>query len=310
MAQGRLESADPFIEMRLRLLVLLIPALLPSAYADLSGCLPRGSEEKPYAAYEMEPHYVGDDASKRVYYTKPENQANHKLATQDGRFVTGNSIFGIPRAARDHWLYVMSATGDFYLMADTRTQGASGVLASAKIRHSSILAGAPVACAGMITLDRGKVTYISTSSGHYKPVDEQLRAALDSLYRKGFDLSEAQIAFGGNKITNGRLSAETALSFLFHTPESRSCIEALVRVPEATTAKDLRELRQVEIRLYDEWLADAEADGKIPAYRDALAEVLSGNKMLRKYTPKSVLDLVGPLDRPSLCLRLFQAIGF
>ena len=54
--------------------------------------------------------------------------------------------------------YVMDSAGNFYLFDEFTTPS---------IRHSSILAGGPVAGAGNIRIADGRIVYIDSDSGHY-----------------------------------------------------------------------------------------------------------------------------------------------
>ncbi|MER7573283.1 hypothetical protein [Streptomyces sp. NPDC126514] len=60
-----------------------------------------------------------------------------------------------------------------------------------KLRHSSPTGGRPVQCAGMCTVGftpdgEVKIVEIDNSSGHYRPFQEHLQAAMHQLNRKGF----------------------------------------------------------------------------------------------------------------------------
>ena len=73
-------------------------------------------------------------------------------------------------------LYVMDEHGDFF---------ASNYQVHGKFHHSSLSAGLPVAVAGGIIVDKGKVTYLSNGSGHYQSSVFQLAQAVHQLEKRG-----------------------------------------------------------------------------------------------------------------------------
>lgn len=71
------------------------------------------------------------------------------------------------------FLYVITADGELYVSK----RGKSG-----HFHHSSLVAGAPVWCAGELEIKSGVVHYMNNASGHYKPT------------RSEFDLAVAHLA--------------------------------------------------------------------------------------------------------------------
>jgi hypothetical protein len=53
-----------------------------------------------------------------------------------------------------------------------------------RFHHSSFMAGAAVKCAGMISIDNGKIKSVVNHSGHYRPGDNALRTMLRNLYAR------------------------------------------------------------------------------------------------------------------------------
>jgi hypothetical protein len=83
--------------------------------------------------------------------------------------------------------------------------------------HSSYNAGKAVLCAGMLTIKQGKLTYISTSSGHYKPKREHLHRLLTLFSEEGVDLSKTEIhvTTGAGKLQgHSSIQQMSALKFL------------------------------------------------------------------------------------------------
>ena len=85
-------------------------------------------------------------------------------------------------------IYVMDQNGHFYVSFQAQKY---------KVHHSSLLAGAAVACAGEMMIYQGKIYYINNKSGHYKPPPAALRQALHALREKNIDLSHVKIDFLG-----------------------------------------------------------------------------------------------------------------
>jgi hypothetical protein len=54
-----------------------------------------------------------------------------------------------------------------------------------RFHHSSLLAGGPVACAGLMKVEGGRLTTIDNNSGHYKPEPENLLQVMDELSERG-----------------------------------------------------------------------------------------------------------------------------
>ena len=70
-----------------------------------------------------------------------------------------------------------------------------------QLRHSSFLAGSSVLCAGLITVNRGKLAYISNDSGHYQPSYTNLYRLVRQLSTLLVDLSQTRVdAHGADKM--------------------------------------------------------------------------------------------------------------
>jgi hypothetical protein len=62
-----------------------------------------------------------------------------------------------------------------------------------QVNHSTINSGREIICAGIIQLTAGQVTYITNTSGHYKPTKEHMVSAMSILAEEGLDLSGADV---------------------------------------------------------------------------------------------------------------------
>ena len=82
-------------------------------------------------------------------------------------------------------VFVVDAAGNLYV-AFEQAKGA--------VHHSSLLAGAPVATAGEMTLFDGRLVKLSNLSGHYRPPPRTLRVVVERLRALGVDLSAMEVA--------------------------------------------------------------------------------------------------------------------
>ncbi len=123
-----------------------------------------------------------------VYLNKHERQ-NYRLNTQGGLIYQGNSAepFDTTKFSGKHLgyaAYVMDKNGNIYI----------GEHKSGTMHHSSFLAGSSVVSAGMMKVEKGKITVINHHSGHYIPKKENLENFLLKINPNVFD-DKARIKF-------------------------------------------------------------------------------------------------------------------
>jgi hypothetical protein len=82
-------------------------------------------------------------------------------------------------------IFVVDAAGNLYI-AFEQSKGT--------FHHSSLVAGAPVATAGEMTIFDGQLMKLSNVSGHYRPPPRTLRAAVGQLRALGVDLGKMELA--------------------------------------------------------------------------------------------------------------------
>jgi len=124
-----------------------------------------------------------------VEYVHPEDLPKYKLTIKEGllynhrgrKTTTRN---GILRLFKGDAIFVMDSFGGIYI---------SEFFKEGYFHHSSFLAGNPVAMAGHIWIERGKVLKITNNSGHYKPSEEMMSQLVKYLEEKGVDLTDADI---------------------------------------------------------------------------------------------------------------------
>jgi hypothetical protein len=95
--------------------------------------------------------------------------------------------------------YVWSQESELFI-----AQHGSGIF-----HHSSFLAGQRVRCAGMIRIEKGRVTAISNNSGHYKPRKPQIVNMIRFLTGAGAfaPAAQVQVYLGGNNPYTGTPAA-------------------------------------------------------------------------------------------------------
>ncbi len=82
-------------------------------------------------------------------------------------------------------LYVMDEKGAIYVLGKEEDVK--------KLKHSSLLAGAGVLCAGTIRIEQGQVTWLTGKSGHYQPTVDQIVSVLEKLRQYQVDLTNVLV---------------------------------------------------------------------------------------------------------------------
>ena len=105
--------------------------------------------------------------------------------------------------------------------------------------HSSYLSGEDVLCAGTLGIKQGRVFFIDNRSGHYKPADETLVAALETLRMNGVDLSKIDVdydvcAIKGHKDEGKCRKSMKGHMFLRSPPQGNLPVPLDVVVPAPT----------------------------------------------------------------------------
>ncbi|WP_280503310.1 sigma factor-like helix-turn-helix DNA-binding protein, partial [Nocardia farcinica] len=143
----------------------------------------------PPATREMGESYRGEDSPERsllhrVHYLTPEErEAARVFIGPDGRLyraVDGTPFHSYRTGEGRRTEFVMDGHGNLY--ADRSRIGR-------RMMHSSFLAGAAVAAAGMIEVHAGRVLFLDNRSGHYRPGMPEIVAALRWLTGRGLGLA-------------------------------------------------------------------------------------------------------------------------
>ena len=130
--------------------------------------------------YLGESHVEEDMEASLVYYIPPENRDDYRVRVAgDGKLYRGNANH--PLDTEGNELFVMSVYGDIYIGKGYY----EGVDYS--LHHSSFLMGQPVASAGILKVDDGKIIFINNGSGHYRPSQEHNEQLIHKLRNSGYD---------------------------------------------------------------------------------------------------------------------------
>jgi hypothetical protein len=175
---------------------------------DLNGdgradIVPRFSDKPDLPTTNLMSRYVGEtDAatatslfnvpSHGVKYLTPDEAEGFRIFVRDGKIYSARDgvLFDTSAATSLHpggsgrAIFVMDNQGNLYASID-HSRGA--------FHHSSFLAGGPVAGAGEIVVENGKVILITDRSGHYQPPPQYLQQVLDQLRSQGVDVSSIQV---------------------------------------------------------------------------------------------------------------------
>lgn len=147
--------------------------------------------------------YRGEE-KKGVHYFSSAEQAQHKVLIKDGKLWHHKEVLNpkvkrpqslpqhapvpppLPAQARalGYAIYVVDQKGQFYVSFESEKD---------KIHHSSLLAGAPVACAGELLVFQGELILINNQSGHYRPPPKALEQAVHALSTAGIDMSKVLV---------------------------------------------------------------------------------------------------------------------
>jgi Domain of unknown function (DUF4157) len=150
----------------------------------------KGASLNKYKTKEMDAQYKGEETGSywgtKVKYLNESERADLELFIGDdglaydmyGKLMdtsSGNSIFANNKGTS---IFVMDSNGRIFV---------SNYHEVGLFHHSSILAGKPVAAAGEIQIKNGIISYVSRSSGHYKPEAVFLNQFKSELNYRGVD---------------------------------------------------------------------------------------------------------------------------
>ncbi len=154
----------------------------------------RGEDRINLIAAKLSPHLPLDDpaltANPSTWYMDPAEREQYRIVVVDGKLHTssglrydtrGDSSLSFREAHTA--MYVVDERGNMYSSKGDRPG----------MKHSSFLAGEPVAAAGMIEVHDGEVVYVDGKSGHYRPDAPYVRQFTDLLGHQGVDMSGTHV---------------------------------------------------------------------------------------------------------------------
>ncbi|TQK08249.1 hypothetical protein [Herbaspirillum sp. SJZ107] len=98
----------------------------------------------------------------------------------------GNVLLDTEAGPQNSFIFVMSGAGEIYSASKSVVQ-----------HHSAFLAGGPVAAAGWWKIVKGRVIYISNSSGHYQPPLDYTQQVLKELKRRNVNIDGVETRWTG-----------------------------------------------------------------------------------------------------------------
>jgi hypothetical protein len=170
------------------------PAQPKSNTSEISGAR--------FLLYPMMDKYKGEEGGGGHYgtvikYLDETERLRHVMHGKDGKLVDPDGKPLDPQigsAGADERsgfaIYVMTGDGTVYVSFD-HNQGS--------FHHSSLVAGAPVAGAGDMTIIDGELLELSNSSGHYRPPPESLKNVATRFTEMGIDMSGVKITRVGEQ---------------------------------------------------------------------------------------------------------------
>jgi len=133
----------------------------------------------------------GVDNTRGVQYLSPEEAEAYRVFVHKGKLynVNGELVNTADAASLHHGgagraIFVMDSQGNLYLSTQHKI---------AEFHHSSFLAGRPVAGAGEMVVENGRILLLTDRSGHYQPPPEFQQQVLRVLAEEGVDVSTIDV---------------------------------------------------------------------------------------------------------------------
>jgi hypothetical protein len=129
--------------------------------------------------------------------TKPDNKQ-----PPPGKPKRSRRIHVSPATLLTHLLRSSVKPGTWIYVTDTLDRLYVGIKSSGSFQHASFLSGSRIRSAGSISIEQGRLTYLSPLSGHYRPTTQSFRTFLETLDDQGVDLSGLKVS-GALKVLRG-----------------------------------------------------------------------------------------------------------
>jgi hypothetical protein len=123
-----------------------------------------------------------------VPYLLESQRGPYRVTVTGGLLYQNGNLLDTSHISNGLYLFVMDGDGRIFSAAQTTVD-----------HHSAFLAGNPVAAAGEIEVDQGKLLAVYDQSGHYMPPREYTEQFLKELKSLGVDLTGITLDFKGIK---------------------------------------------------------------------------------------------------------------
>ena len=212
-----LRAASPTITLALPKLPVPLPPppLSTAAIVNLPPVLETPTVKMPrryesqYALKQLERCYVGEERREsefgkhyeketggvwHVEYLSPAKRRPYWVRVNSfGKLIDANNQLLTTTSGRNFGgaaMFIMDRNGDLFVSMHEE---------DGKFQHSSLAAGEPLAMAGEIRVERGRITYINNASGHYKPSKTQMSQFINRLRDAGVPLSGVEVGLFGQR---------------------------------------------------------------------------------------------------------------
>jgi hypothetical protein len=129
-----------------------------------------------YAAKEQQDKFLTRfDKTQRL-----QDEKGHIVDTSKKRLLSRRSGMSV---------YLLTAKGLYVFPDDNESNYQSN------IRHSSMMAGRPVLCAGMVRIKEGQIIEINNDSRHYQPTKKNFDSLVDFLKKNKLDIKDISLNF-------------------------------------------------------------------------------------------------------------------
>jgi len=144
----------------------------------------------------------GDDEESNSSSNSPSTKNDQNPPTDDKKPRHSRRIHVSPATLLNHLLRSSVKPGTWIYVTDTLNRLYVGIKSSGSFQHASFLSGSRIRSAGSISIEQGRLTYLSPLSGHYRPTTQSFRTFLESLDEQGVDLSGLKVS-GALKVLRG-----------------------------------------------------------------------------------------------------------
>ena len=146
----------------------------------------KGEHLQGFEGENLQGNTVWPDAKRVKYFFSKNERARFALTVKSGLLLDAQGKPFDTRSVRGgRAIFVMDVSGEIYAYLSQSKPG--------RIHHASLVGGEPVAMAGEMKVEQGRVTVVSNKSGHYQPTWEMMVKFNQRLARLGVEVSKIQL---------------------------------------------------------------------------------------------------------------------